>query len=180
MVEAAGAVLAWLGASVVLLADGRRGLAVGLLTAGAGVGLASVGIADPIASAALVAGAALAAGGRLLHGREGSGVMPPGSTPRLVLCAAGGVLALWVGVAIMSGAGPGLRFAAMTAIGLATARILASDDAAAALTAVALLALAVAAATGLDVRARDVAPYLVAAVVAAGSAWIPIGAARAA
>jgi hypothetical protein len=80
-----GAVLAWLGVSLVSLADARRGLAIGLL--GTAVGLALAVMASgrsPLGGAALAMGGVVGAMLRLRDGEPGWGLMPPGSTPRLV------------------------------------------------------------------------------------------------
>jgi hypothetical protein len=180
VVEGAGAFLAWLGASLVVLSDGRRGLALGTLVAAAGIALVSFSTAGLAASAALAIGGFVAGARRLAVGPPGWAIMPAGSTPRLVLCVAGGLVALWVGVAVMSGDDGGLRFAVITVIGLAGARALASDDTPTVLTAVSLVALAVAAGAGLGAQSPNVVPYVFAAAIAATSSWIPTRTPRAA
>lgn len=180
MVEGTGAFLAWLGASLVVLSDGRRGLGAGAFVAAAGIALASFANAGWIGATALVLGGLVAGAGRLRAGPPGWAIMPAGSTPRLVLCVAGGLIALWVGVGVMSGDDAGLRFAVMAMIGLAGARVLANDDRSMVLTATAVLALGVAAAAGLAAQSPNPAVYVVAATIAAVSTWIPAGAPRAA
>ena len=106
--------------------------------------------------------------------------MPTGSSPRLVLCVAGGLVALWVGLTVMSGDGGGLRFAVIAMIGLAAARVIGSDDTPIVLTATAMLALAIAGATALGEGNPGLAPYLLAAAIAAATSWIPIRGPRAA
>jgi len=69
--------VAWLGATVVVLADGRRGLAVGLAmvaVAAAGVTLAA---GDLIGAVILLAGGLVAAALRFITGPEGWGLMEP-------------------------------------------------------------------------------------------------------
>lgn len=180
MVEGAGAFLAWLGAALVVVSDGRRGLALGTLVAAAGIALVSFSTAGAPAAAALALGGLIAGARRLTTGPPGWSMMPSGSTPRLVLCVAGGLVALWVGVAVMSGDDGGLRFAVIAVIGLAGARALASDDTPTVLTAVSVLVLAVAAAVGLGPETPNIVPYVLAAAIAAASSWIPTRTPRAA
>jgi hypothetical protein len=97
-----------------------------------------------------------------------------------VLCLAAGILALWVGLAVTTGGGGALRFAVMAAIGLAAARVLSSEDGFAAQTAVAMLALAIAVGAVFAPEPAGAGPCLAAGVVAAGAAWIPLKAPRAA
>jgi hypothetical protein len=167
-VTEAAAFTAWLGATVIVLADGRRGLALGLaLMAAALAALAVAGGGWP-AAAALFAGGAVAAIQRWRSGVKGWGLMPPGSTPRLVLVIAVGVIALWIAVSVTSGAGASLRFAAIAVIGLMGARVLTALDPAAVMTAVAGMALAIAAAAGLTTTMPGPEPYIVAALITAG------------
>jgi len=180
VVEGAGAFLAWLGAALVVLSDGRRGLALGTFVAAAGIALVSFSTAGALGAAALALGGFIAGARLLVTGPPGWAIMPPGSTPRLVLCVAGGLVALWVAVGVMSGDNGGLRFAVIVVIGLAGARALASEDTRTLLTAVSVLALAVAAAVGFGEESPNVALYVFAAVIAATSSWIPIRTPRAA
>jgi hypothetical protein len=167
-VTGAAAFTAWLAASVIVLSDGRRGLALGLaLMAVAFAPLAWVGGGWP-AAGAVFAGGAIAAVQRLRSGTEGWGLMPAGSTSRLILVIAAGVLALWISVSVTSGPAASIRFAAPVVIGLMGARLLAASDPAALMTAVAAMALAIATAAGLAAPAPGLAPYLVAALIAAG------------
>jgi uncharacterized membrane protein len=94
--------------------------------------------------------------------------MPAGSTSRLILVIAAGVLALWISVSVTSGPAASIRFAALVVIGLMAARMLVARDPAALMTAVAGMALAIATAAGLAVPAPGLAPYIVAALIAAG------------
>lgn len=106
--------------------------------------------------------------------------MPAGSTPRLVLCLAGGIAALWIGLGVTSGDGASLRFAVLATVGLAGARALGSADTPTVLTAAAVLALAVGGAAGLGGQSPNAAPYILGAAIAAASSWIPIRTPRAA
>lgn len=178
MIEAAAALLAWSGAAVIVLSDGRRGLALGLglLT----VGLAALEWGDWLAVIAIFGGGTLAAWRRLRSGRPGWGLMPPGSTPRMVLCVAAGLVALWVAVSVTTGPGVAVRFATLTVIGLMTARVLAGSHTTVVLTAVSALALAMAAATGLGAMTPGPAPFIIGALIAAGVTVVPLTEPRAA
>ncbi len=172
MVEVAAAFVAWLGVSLVVLSDARRGLALGTLLAGAGLAGVALPEAGPAGALALGAGGAVAAVKRFTAGPAGWGILPPGSTPRLILCVAGGLLALWVGLAVMTGEGAALRFAVMSGVGLAGARALSSADTSVAQTAFAVLALAVAAGAALGADA-GVWPFLAGAGAAVAVTWAP-------
>jgi len=167
LIEGFAGFVAWLGASVVVLSDGRRGLALGAALSTLALALIVVADAGPVA--------AIAVGGVV-----GWGIMPPGSTPRFILCVAGGLLALWIALGVTSGHSSALRFAVITVAGLSGARVLSSDESSVLLTSVALLALAVAAASGLTEGVPSIWPYVVAAAIAAGVGWLPQSAPRAA
>jgi hypothetical protein len=165
---------AWLGAAVIVLTDGRRGLAAGLaLTAVAFALLAWIG-GERIGATALLLGGAGAAVLRLRKGPDAWGVMPPGSTPRLVLAIGGGLLALWVVTSVMTGPGAPLRFAAVSVLGLMAARVASATGPAVVLTAVAALALSVAMVAGIADTNHGPALYIVAALVAAGTSAMPL------
>ena len=75
-VTEAAAFMAWLSAAIIVLADGRRGLALGLgLTAVAFAALAWAS-GDRLAAAAMLAGGGVAAVQRLRSGIDGWGLMP--------------------------------------------------------------------------------------------------------
>ncbi len=172
MVDAVAAFVAWLGASVVVLADGRRGLALGAAIGAAGLAVLALDIAGPVAAGSLALGGLVAAAGRFRSGRAGWHVMPAGSTPRLVLCIAAALLALWIAAGLTTGPDAPLRFAAMVVIGLSAARVLGADEAPILLTATGLLALVIALAAGLDQTASAPWPFLAAAIIAGGVGWI--------
>jgi hypothetical protein len=175
----AAAFLAWLGASLVVLADGRRGLALGLAVLAAGLGV----LAWP--SAGLPGASAVAAGGLIASARcwrSGPGVwgiMPAGSTARLVLCVALGLLALWIAASVTNGPGAPLRFAVLVVLGLMAARILGGREAAVLLTSVSGLALVLAVAPGLAATSQGFLPAMAGGLVAAGLMFIPSRAAQA-
>jgi hypothetical protein len=172
VVEAVAALVAWLGTSIVVLADGRRGLALGSVLAAAGVGVIAFDRAGALAAAPVAAGALIGAAGRMRSGKTGWHIMPDGSTPRLVLCIAAALLALWVGAAVTSGPGGALRFTAMLVIGLSGARMVGGDDAPVLLTASGLMAFGVALAATLGGGTLEAWPFLAAGIIAAGVGWM--------
>jgi len=174
LIAAVAAFLGWLGASIIVLADGRRGLAVGL--AGAATGLAAIAWQDGDGVAALIV---LGGGGAaaLLRYRSGPGgwaVMPPGSTPRLILCVAGALVALWFAASVTIGPGGATRFVVLSVIGLSGARIVSSREPSSVLTAVATLALATAVATDLGAGSAGPVPFITAVLIAAGALLLPV------
>jgi hypothetical protein len=160
---AVAAFAAWLGATTIVLSDGRRGLALGLgMTTAAFAALVWAG-GQPLAAAALVLGGSVAVAMRLRAGREGWAIMPPRSTPRLVLSIAGGLLALWISTSVMTGPGAPLRFAALSVLAMMGARILAEMEPAALVTALAALAMALAVGAGIADTGPGPSVYIVAA-----------------
>lgn len=170
---AAAAFAAWAGAAVIVLADGRRGLAVGIALIGAGFCALGWLAGDWFGGAALLAGAVVCAIQLLRSGRQDWGLMPPGSTARLILAAVGGILSLWVAASVATGAGAPLRFASVAVMGLMAARLLQGQKAVQVLTASAGLAIALAAASAVGRTAPGLVPYLVAGVIAAGASLLP-------
>jgi hypothetical protein len=173
VIDGAAAFVAWLGVAVIVLADGRRGLALGLAALSAG--LAALALAEGVAlgALALALGGAVAAAGRWRSGPAGWRVMPAGSTPRLVLCIGAGLVSLWVAASVSNGEGAALRFAVFTVLGVMAARVLMTRQPAAVLTAASATALAVAAATGLAIGSPGPLPYVVAGLAAAGAVFVP-------
>lgn len=167
-VTAVAAFGAWLGAAVIVISDGRRGLALGVAVTAFGFAALELLNGEWLAALALLLGGATAAFLRLRIGRSGWGVMPPGSTPRLVLAIAGGLVALWIATSVMTGPGAPLRFAAISVLGLMAARVTVATGPAAMLTAVAALALSVAMAAGIGDASPSPVLFIGAAVVAAG------------
>jgi len=178
VVAGVAAFVSWLGASLVVLGDGRRALALGVLLATAGMTVIAWQTAGPLAAAAIAGGGAVAAARRFSSGADGWRIMPPGSTPRLVLCIAGGLIVLWIAAAVTTGPGASLRFTVMVVAGFSGARVLASDNASVLLTATSLLALVVALA-GAFADGSGLWTYLAAALIAAGVGWLPQRTARA-
>jgi len=172
-VTVAAAAAAWLGGAILLLSDGRRGLALGVGVLGAGLAaLALIGGRD-VEAVALLAGGAVAGGLRLRNGPTGWGVMPAGSTPRLILAVVAGLIALWLAAAVTSGEGAGLRFAVIVLLAMLVLRLLLGAEPAAAATAASGIALALGAGALLASSGAPVAACIVAAVVAAGLPALP-------
>jgi hypothetical protein len=172
-VTAAAGFAAWVGAAVIVLADGRRGLA-------AGIGFVALGFSvlawtDSLwpEGVILLAGGAVAVLELVRRGPQEWGLMPPGSTPRLILAVVGGILSLWVAASVTTGPGASLRFASLAVLGLMAGRLLLSQRSVAALAAAASLALALAGASGLAPNGAGLAPYLFGAVIAAGALLLP-------
>jgi hypothetical protein len=174
-VSAAAAFAAWLGAALIVLSEGRRGLALGLALVTLGfAGLAIAG-GEVEAAVAVVAGGGVAVVQRLRAGRDEWGVMPPGSTARLVLAAAIGLVALWVSTSVMTGPGATLRFATLSVLGLMAGRVLTPSEPPAVVTALSALALSVAMAAGVAVTGPGPAIYVLASIVAAGISLVRVG-----
>lgn len=171
----AAAVAAWLGGSIVLLSDGRRGLALGMAILASGLAALAFIADDVPAAIALLVGGAGAAALRLRSGREGWGVMPAGSTPRLILSIVAGLLSLWLAAAVTTGPGAGLRFAVLTTLALLVARLLQGAEPAASATAASGIALALGAGTVMIPSAAPDAACILAGVVAAGLQAFPRG-----
>lgn len=173
MLEVAAALIAWLGASLVVLADGRRGLALGLavLTISLAVLVWPTGMA---AGAVAVAAGGLIASWLCWRSRPATwGIMPEGSTPRLVLCIASGLLSLWVAASVTTGTGAPLRFAVLVVLGLMGSRILASREIAVVTAGIACFALTLAAAAGLAATSPGPVPDIIGGLVAAGVMFAP-------
>ena len=175
---AAAGFAAWVGAAVIVLADGRRGLA-------AGIGLVALGFTALVWTDGLWAsGAILLMGGAVCvfelvrKGPQEWGLMPPASTPRLILAVVVGILSLWVAASVTTGPGASLRFASLAVPGLMAGRLLQRQSSIAVLTAAAGLALALAGASGLALSGAGLAPYLFGAVIAAGALLLPAAESR--
>jgi hypothetical protein len=173
-VTEAAAFLAWLGAAVIVLADGRRGLALGLALTTAGFAVLAWLGGESLAAAAVLLGGGVAAAQRLRTGPDVWGVMAPGSTARVVLCIAGGLLALWISTSVMTGPGAPLRFAVLSGLGLMAARTVGEAENAALLTAIAALALSVGMVASLAAVNPGPAPFVAAALIAAGASFVKV------
>jgi hypothetical protein len=180
LIDAAAALAAWLGASLVVLSDARRGLALGVAVAAAGLAVLAFDSVGSLAAGALAAGGLIAAVRAFTSGPVGWGIMPPGSTPRLVLCVATAVFVFWIAAGVISGPGAPLRFATIAVIGLATGRVLIGVEPAVLLGSTALLALGVGLAAAAGAGSSEPWPYVAAGAVAAAVVWVPVRGVRAA
>jgi hypothetical protein len=142
LVEVLGSLLAWLATSLLVLSESRGGLAVGLGGAGLGLGIALAASGNPAAGVAVGAGGVAAALLRLRDGQAGWGILPQGSTPRVILCVVAGAACAWVGGSLLAGAPGALRSGTLAVLVLAVARLLTTGRRQAALAAASALALA--------------------------------------
>jgi hypothetical protein len=141
----AAVVVAWLGGAFLVLSDARRGVALGLALYA--LGLAVTLFDTPPAALALGLAGVAAVGLRLRDGSPRWGTLPPGSTPRLLLCVVSGVLAGFVGVSILEGPGPApVRIVILLGGAMGAARLLSTQRREAALASTAAMTLAVGAA----------------------------------
>jgi hypothetical protein len=159
---------------MVVLADGRRGLALG-------VGLIALGFAAlALVEGAWLGGAFLLVGGAVCvvelarKGPQRWGLMPPGSTSRLILVVVAGILSLWLAASVTTGPDAPLRFACVAVLGLSAARMLQAHTAVPVLTAAAGLAIALAGASALAPSDGGFAPYAVGAAIAAVALLLPV------
>jgi hypothetical protein len=173
VVALAAALVAWAGVTLVLVADGRRGLALGLLLTTAGLAVAVADLGQPAyAAAALAAGGLVAAVLRLRDGRPGWRILPPGSTPRLMAAI---VVFAFGSVAVISTEADArwiVRLAAFAVAALAGGRVVTRDHRGLALGAASAVALGLGALGG---ATAIVAGALVAAVLGAIGGEEPAG-----
>jgi hypothetical protein len=171
-VSEAGAFAAWLGATIIVLADGRRGLALGLTVMVAGLAAVALAAGQPFTGGALLVGGVAAAGLRFRTGPDGWGLMQPGSTPRIILTIVIGLVALYIAASLSNGDGAATRFASLATIALAGARLLQGSERATVLTAASALVLALGAGSLLG-PSESLPAAAVAALVAAGASALP-------
>jgi hypothetical protein len=174
LIQPAAGIVVWLGASLVVVADGRRGLAAGIVLSALGLAVLALVTAGAVAAVAIAAGGVIAAARRYVSGPAGWEILAPGSTPRLVLCIATALVAFWIADAVTSGPVASLRFALMTGIALSAARVLSTAEPAAQLSAVAIVALCAASVGAIGSTEPDAWPYVVAGFVAALLGWLPM------
>ncbi|MDQ6748529.1 MAG: hypothetical protein M3010_10570 [Candidatus Dormibacteraeota bacterium] len=139
-----GISLSWLGAGLFVLSDGRRGIAAGIFIAAVGLGLTQEADQRPLAGLIVTAGGVLGAlaalGG---EDRPGWGVLPAGSTSRIVLSVVLGAAALWLGSGLLTVPGGWqVRAAASIVMALAGARALVGTQISVAMGAASLVVLA--------------------------------------
>lgn len=170
---AAAAFASWLGASIIVLADGRRALALGLALVAGGLGALAWPGAGPVPALALLVGGAVCAIRLLATGPQDWAMMPAGSTPRLILTIVAAVIGLWFALSVTTGSDASFRFAELAVIILLGARTLHASGNDVLLASVGGLALAAGAASGFASPSLGPAPYIVAAVVAGTTALLP-------
>jgi hypothetical protein len=175
LIAVAAAVLAWFGASVLVLADGRRGLALGLALLSAGFAVLALITGQAIGAMAVAAGGGIAAWMCRRSPAARWRIMPPGSTARLILCIGSGLLGLWVATTVTNGPGAAARFAVLVVLGLMGARVLSSNELHVVLAGIAGLALALGAAPGLESELPGPVSYIAGALIAAGVMALPRG-----
>jgi len=141
-IAVAGAALAWLGVTLLAVAEGRRGLALGLATAAGGLATAAAAAGQPpLGVTALLAGGLAAAVLRLRSGGRGWNILPPGSTPRLMAALVAVLGAGLVASSEIASPAGAARVAGLVVAALALARILTTERRWAALGAGSALAL---------------------------------------
>jgi len=161
----AAVVLAWLGGSFLVLSDARRGVALGVALYAAGLAVTLYHTPAPALALGLAGLAAAAL--RLRDGAPRWGTLPPGSTPRLLMCVVSGVLGGFVGGSILAGPGPGpVRVVILLGGAMGAARLLSTLRREAALASTSVLTLAVGAAAAVS-GGRAALTVVVAAAVAA-------------
>lgn len=79
-----GVVVAWLGASITVLAEGRRGLGCGTALVGAGLCAVEIAAGDPVPGVLLLIGGAGYGACRQRDGARGWVLFAPGSSPRMI------------------------------------------------------------------------------------------------
>jgi hypothetical protein len=174
LIQPAAGIVVWLGASLVVVADGRRGLAAGIGLSALGLAVLAFVTSGAVAAAAIAVGGAMAAARRYVSGPAGWEILAPGSTPRLVLCVATALVAFWIADAVTGGPVASLRFALMSGIALSAARVLSTSEQSAQLSAVAIVALSVAAIGAIGSTEPALWPYLAGGFVAAVVGWLPL------
>lgn len=170
---AGAAFVAWLGAALVVLADGRRGLALGLALITVSLAILTWPAGMAVGSVAIGVGGLIAAVQCWRSGPAEWGIMPAGSTPRLILCVASGLLGFWLAASVTTGPDASRRFAVLVVTGLMGTRVLISRDVPVVLTGIAALALALATASGLAAESPGPIPAIVGGLIAAGVMFVP-------
>jgi hypothetical protein len=170
---AGAAFVAWLGAALIVLADGRRGLALGLAFVTVSLAILTWPAGMAAGSVAIGVGGLVAAVQCWRSGPAEWGVMPAGSTPRLILCIASGLLGFWLAASVTTGPDASRRFAVLVVTGLMGARVLMSRDVPVVLAGTSALALALATAAGLATESPGPIPAIVGGLIAAAVMFVP-------
>ena len=156
-----------------MLADGRRGLALGLALVTIALAVLAWPAGMAVGSVAIAVGGLVATVQCWRSAPAAWGIMPAGSTPRLILCIASGLLTWWLAASVTTGVGASLRFAVLVVLGLMGARILISREVPVVLAAIASMALALALAPGLAAQSPGPVPAIVGGLIAAGVMFVP-------
>jgi hypothetical protein len=170
---AGAAFVAWLGAAIIVLADGRRGLALGLALVSVSLAILTWPAGMAVGAVAIGVGGLIAAAQCLRSGPAEWQLMPAGSTPRLILCIASGLVGFWLAASVTTGPDASRRFAVLVVTGLMGARVLVSRDVPVVLMGIAALALALALASGLSPESPGPIPAIVGGLIAAGVMFVP-------
>lgn len=170
---AGAAFVAWVGAAIVVLADGRRGQALGLALLAMSLAVLAWPAGMAAGSVAIALGGLIAAVQCWRSGPAAWGIMPAGSTPRLILCIASALFVFWLAASVTSGPDASLRFAVIVVSGLMGARVLMSRDVSVVLTGIAALALALGLASGLAAQSPGPVPAIVGGLIAVGVLFVP-------
>jgi hypothetical protein len=156
-VTVSATLLAWLGAALLTLSDGRRGIALGLSLTGVGLAVVVLLAGHPSGAGALLAGGLGAGALRLRQGAPGWAIMPPGSTPRIILSLVALAAGAFVGISLTTGPGAPGRVAALAVSGLSVARLFSADSLVAGVAAACALSLALGTTGGLGAQAAGAA-----------------------
>jgi hypothetical protein len=132
---------AWLGTAAVAVSDGRLAFALGLSLTGLSLAGMALIAGNSVGASALLAGGLGAGLLRLRDAPAGWGMMPPGSTPRIILSFVTLAIGALVGISLTSGAGAPGRVAAVAVCGLALSRLLTGEARGVAATMASVLAL---------------------------------------
>ncbi|HEX4215087.1 MAG TPA: hypothetical protein VIA06_17340 [Candidatus Dormibacteraeota bacterium] len=134
--------ISWLGGAILLLSHARRGVVLGLVLLTAGLALGAHAAGRDQVALALVAGGAVTAALRMRDGLPGWGLLPAGSTPRLVMSLLVLILGLLMGATVKGTTLPVQE--ALVVVALGAGRLLSAGHRAVALAGAAAVALALA------------------------------------
>lgn len=162
----AGVLVSWLGASITVLAEGRRGLGCGTALVGAGLCAVEISAGQPVPGALLLVGGAAYGILRQRDGARGWVLFAPGSSPRLIAAVLLFAVSLFLINSLDIGT-PALA-AVLTVSALAVMRLTSTPDRAALASCAVIEALALGAAGSVPLA-------LCACVVALLLALVPIG-----
>jgi hypothetical protein len=119
--------VAWLGTATVAVSDGRRAFALGLTLTGLGLAGMQQLVGNSTGAAVLLAGGVGAGALRLRDGPAGWGVLPPGSSPRIILSLVTLAFGAFVGISLTTGPGAPGRVATVAVCALSFCRLLSAE-----------------------------------------------------